>query len=607
MADEATVSQVKKIGNLDTLRADPRFKNIVKNVYPLTGKISNKRTTKRSLGRGTFGRVNLEEVNEGEVATKYFTSSDRICDNSTEIATLKYLKGLPNVAQLIKVVTKPVGYISNTNTPMENLAFPAAVMGKAVSSLSDQSIYKNWDDVYKTIVQILRGYSVLHLRNVAHRDTKPANMLKTAAGEVWITDFGMSRYLPRNIPIVEDAYTGTLPYAAPELLMSSYLNRHAPINYYKSDCWAVGVSIYNILTGQLLFKGSDTTSILDHIFRIKGTPSSSDGDLYVIYNDYDYEEGIEDKYEQDEEAIRKRVYERTIHKPSDLTLLNKMGEIVSQLLNYDPLKRPKIREILEKLGEPLPILPPPKNLLSQYITKINMPETITEHHIDVLFGWLYDYTMHSAFRFSYKSHHVILDRMGVYFFSFLKIYEANPYIQVANLKLIGLVSLMLAACFFDVGSYSFTPGDIIVAGYPKKEMEACLKMFLTADIDFYGQTVLDLITNSDPIYNTSRLQTYGLLNYVCFQKNLFPTSKEELPRLIEIIKDYASSSDKIGFDIHLAKKYKIHVGDEIEGKMKNFIISVKLLVKKGGKKTRRISKKSKRQSKRQRRKTGGDK
>ena len=543
-------AKIKELETLERMQADPRLAPYVRNFYPLTGKAGNTRRTKKTLGQGTFGRVNLEELNEGNVATKYFLDAEgHICENVSEVATLRYLKGKPNVAQLVRIDPKPVSNLLNEVAPIqrENMNFPAVVLGKAVGTLTDYSLYKSWDDVYSTIVQILRGYFILHNSGIVHRDTKPQNMLMTATGEVWISDFGAAKYLDTHIPVTKDTYTGTYSYAAPDLLMKHVLGI-TENDYYKSDAWAVGASILHILRQRAPFLGTTLHTILDYIFTVKGTPDVNDGEVFTLYQSYIAKSPLPE-YEKIPDIIKQRVLTHTVLKPSDPAILEKVADIVAGLLEYDPAKRLSISDAIAMLPSHnrIPLLQPRLSLLSQYQQNTTFPPSINEIMIDVLFNWLHNVVNTWRLAFSDESKHIVLDRTGFYLMSFFQFYKGHPYAKREHLQLIGCVALLLASCFFDNSEYALKYSNIseieklTANAYTKEQILECIKMYMLADINYYGRTFLDNLLLSQGPLTREEIETFGLLNYVCYQKDLFRKNVADLSilqdEIIAFVKD----------------------------------------------------------------------
>lgn len=95
----------------------------------------------------------------------------------------------------------------------------------------------------------------VHARGLIHKDIKPANILVDAeSGRVWLTGFGIASLLPREhqAPAPPEVIAGTLAYMAPE--QTGRMNRSVDS---RSDFYALGVTFYEMLTGQLPFTAAD--------------------------------------------------------------------------------------------------------------------------------------------------------------------------------------------------------------------------------------------------------------------------------------------------------------------------------------------------------------
>jgi PAS domain S-box-containing protein len=104
-------------------------------------------------------------------------------------------------------------------------------------------------------IGLAAALSQLHGRGLLHKDLKPAHVVVNGAtGQVWLTGFGIASRLPRERPSPEppEVIAGTLAYMAPE--QTGRMNRSVDA---RSDLYALGVTLYELLTGSLPFTASE--------------------------------------------------------------------------------------------------------------------------------------------------------------------------------------------------------------------------------------------------------------------------------------------------------------------------------------------------------------
>src|SRR5262245_398092 len=95
----------------------------------------------------------------------------------------------------------------------------------------------------------------LHGRGLIHKDVKPAHVfVNETTGQVWLMGFGIASPLPRErqAPAPPERIAGTLAYMAPE--QTGRMNRSIDA---RSDLYALGVTLYELLTGRLPFTASE--------------------------------------------------------------------------------------------------------------------------------------------------------------------------------------------------------------------------------------------------------------------------------------------------------------------------------------------------------------
>jgi len=132
---------------------------------------------------------------------------------------------------------------------------------------------------YQTVMrygsQISSALSHAHGRGIIHRDLKTSNVMATPEGLIRVLDFGLAR---RIVSVAPDEGTrsmrrpdapgstgGTLPYMAPEML------RGEPGDH-RSDLWALGVVLYELLTAQLPFRGRTSFELSSAIIHEAPAP-----------------------------------------------------------------------------------------------------------------------------------------------------------------------------------------------------------------------------------------------------------------------------------------------------------------------------------------------
>jgi serine/threonine-protein kinase len=100
-------------------------------------------------------------------------------------------------------------------------------------------------------IQIARGLSAAHARNIVHRDVKPSNIIITNENVAKIVDFGLARVIATASATQSISSTGTLPYMAPEQILGENIDQ-------RCDIWALGVILIQMITGSHPFVRPNT-------------------------------------------------------------------------------------------------------------------------------------------------------------------------------------------------------------------------------------------------------------------------------------------------------------------------------------------------------------
>ncbi len=101
-------------------------------------------------------------------------------------------------------------------------------------------------------IQIAMGMEAAHTNHIVHRDIKPQNIIISREGKVKVTDFGIAKATNSNT-ITSNAM-GSVHYLSPEQARGGYSDE-------KSDIYSLGVTLYEMLSGQVPFAGDNTVSV----------------------------------------------------------------------------------------------------------------------------------------------------------------------------------------------------------------------------------------------------------------------------------------------------------------------------------------------------------
>src|SRR5690625_2213388 len=109
------------------------------------------------------------------------------------------------------------------------------------------------DETWNIALPVIRGVAAAHRVGLIHRDIKPENVLVSREGDIKVADFGLAR-AASNHTGTGMALMGTVSYMSPELVTGEQADE-------RSDVYALGIIIFEMLTGERPFSGDSAVAI----------------------------------------------------------------------------------------------------------------------------------------------------------------------------------------------------------------------------------------------------------------------------------------------------------------------------------------------------------
>ncbi len=150
------------------------------------------------------------------------------------------------------------------------------VEGTGLNSFLVPNVPMDLNACVTCMTQLLRALEYAHSRGVVHRDIKPANILITAAAQVKVTDFGIAKIESSTLTQM-GAVIGTPSYMSPEQFRGESVDG-------RSDLFAAGIVLYQMLTGVRPFSGA-ASAVMHQIINVTpANPSSLQPALHPAFD-----------------------------------------------------------------------------------------------------------------------------------------------------------------------------------------------------------------------------------------------------------------------------------------------------------------------------------
>ena len=214
---------------------------------------------KRTLGKGTFGKVKLGiyiPSNE-KVAIKILEKS-KIVEKDDEIRVKREFEMLtlfshPNVILVAEIFESGGNFYSVMEYCEGGELFNYIVKNRRLSQ----------DEAAFFYYQLINGLEYIHSLGIVHRDLKPENLLLTKDHVLKIIDFGLSNYFKKDQKDLLITPCGSPCYASPEMVAGKKYNG------FKIDIWSTGIILYAMLCGYLPFEDKDNDALFEKILECK--------------------------------------------------------------------------------------------------------------------------------------------------------------------------------------------------------------------------------------------------------------------------------------------------------------------------------------------------
>lgn len=214
-----------------------------------------------TIGTGTFSRVRLVKLKD----CPYSKPMALKVLKKNSILKMKHIKHLYDEKEVMELIDH--SFITKLESTFQDDRYVYFLMeyacGGELSTRLKKLVTLPVSHAQFYVSELILALEYLHSKNIIYRDLKPENILIDRTGHIKLADFGFSKVLTDKYVLCR-AYTmcGTNEYLAPEMIMNK---GHG----LEIDWWALGILIYEMITGYLPFTGSDPMIIYQKILMGK--------------------------------------------------------------------------------------------------------------------------------------------------------------------------------------------------------------------------------------------------------------------------------------------------------------------------------------------------
>ena len=204
------------------------------------------------LGSGSMGTVYRGVRETGEIAAVKVINPERMGHGTTFERFIREIKILRKLHH-----RNIVRYLAHGKSGKTYYYAMEYVQGQTLERHLANRGYLLWFDVVRYAIQICNALQYSHDHGVIHRDLKPSNLMLTQNNRIKLTDFGIAKDLDATGLTASFLTLGTARYMSPEQFRGAARVSH------KTDLYALGVVMYEMLTGELPFQGATVLALMN--------------------------------------------------------------------------------------------------------------------------------------------------------------------------------------------------------------------------------------------------------------------------------------------------------------------------------------------------------